>query len=52
MADKPFKTYDELIEILSNRGIDLSSADDKDYAKNVLAKEGYYNLINGYTNYF
>lgn len=52
MPDKPFKTYDELIELLENRGISLSGDAEKDYAKIILSREGYYNLINGYNKLF
>lgn len=52
MPDKPFKTYDELIEILNSRGLVIITPEDKNYAKTVLAKEGYYNLINGYNKLF
>lgn len=41
MPDKPFKTYDELITILQERGIDLSSEEDDRFARTVLSKEGY-----------
>ena len=51
-VDKPFKTHEELIELLKNRGIDISTQDDEIYAKNILSKEGYYNIINGYNNEF
>lgn len=52
MADKPFRTYDELIDILKNRGVDISTPEDRSYAKTVLSQEGYYNLINGYSKLF
>lgn len=47
--DKPFKTYDELIEIMQNRNIDVN---DYDFAKSVLSDISYYTLINGYKNTF
>lgn len=52
MEEKEFKTLDELIEILIKRGVNISSSSDKDYAKRVLQKYGYYNLINGYNKLF
>lgn len=52
MSEKTFKDYDELIELLRERGIALTTPSDIDYAKRVLAKEGYYNLINGYGKLF
>ena len=42
---KPFKTYDEQIEILSNIGLDI---DNPEYAKIILSQVNYYDLINGY----
>lgn len=52
MADKPFKNYDELICILNKRGLSIITDEERDYAKTVLSKEGYYNLINGYNKLF
>lgn len=52
MPDKPFKTYDQLIDILNSRGLEITTDEDKNYAKTVLSKEGYYNLINGYNKLF
>lgn len=49
MEEKSFKTLDELVELLKNRGIDI---EDSDYAKRVLKKHGYYSLINGYNKLF
>ena len=52
MVDKIFKDYDELIEIMRERGIVLDTPNDKDYARRLLEREGYYNLINGYSKLF
>ena len=52
MNDKPFKTFDELIELLSIRGIDIKTSEAKVYAKNILIRHGYYNVINVYKNLF
>lgn len=46
---KPFKTYDEQIEILSSRGLNI---DNPDNAKIILSQLNYYNLINGYKTPF
>lgn len=46
---KPFKTYDEQIEILSNRDLDINNSE---YAKIILSQVNYYNLINGYKALF
>ena len=46
---KPFKTYDEQIEILSNRDLDINNPE---YAKIILSQVNYYNLINGYKALF
>lgn len=50
--EKTFKTYDELLDILSDRGIDLSTSELRGRAKCALQHEGYYNLINGYKTPF
>lgn len=42
--EKCFKTYDEQIEILKQRGLQLED----ESAKKILAYENYYKLINGY----
>lgn len=52
MAEKEFKTYDEMISLLVSRGVDITSSTQKSYAKKRLQHEGYYNLINGYKMLF
>lgn len=52
MNEKPFKTHDQLIELLQSRGIDFSLPDSKSFAKKKLQRIGYYNLINGYSTLF
>ncbi len=52
MSDKPFKTHDELIALLISRNIDISTPEQKSFAKKALQHEGYYNLINGYSKLF
>lgn len=52
MADKIFKTHDELIALLISRGIDISTPEHKSFAKKALQHKGYYNLINGYSKLF
>lgn len=47
--DKPFKTVEEQIEILKNRGIKI---DDDDVAKAFLIRRNYYSMINGYGRFF
>lgn len=44
--DKPFKTIEEQISILSARGLDTTGA------ASVLAREGYYSVVNGYKDIF
>lgn len=48
MADKVFKTYNEQLSILANRGIVLKDKYAYKKAKNIIQREGYYKLINGY----
>lgn len=43
--DKPFKTYDEMIDILVSRNLFIP---DREYAKKLLSEYSYYSLINGY----
>lgn len=52
MSDKVFRTHDELLALLRDRGIDLSTAEKRSFAKKALQHEGYYNLINGYNKLF
>lgn len=47
--DKPFKTYEEMIEILESRNIVIN---DKQFAKDALKNFSYYGLVNGYKNTF
>ena len=49
---KVFKTLDELVDLLKERGVDIPDASSRDYAKRVLEKHGYYNLVNGYNKLF
>lgn len=52
MGEKVFKTYDEQLAILKSRGIDLASSHEYKKAKNIIQREGYYKLINGYKSPF
>ncbi len=52
MQEKPFKTHEQLIDLLASRGIDFSAPDSKSFAKKKLQRIGYYNLINGYSTLF
>lgn len=52
MVDKKFKTYDEQLNILSDRGITFSDHGGRKKAKLILQREGYYKLINGYKELF
>jgi len=47
--DKPFKTYDEMLEIMSNRHIDIANPE---FAKTALSNLSYYGLVNGYKESF
>lgn len=46
---KPFKTYDEQIDILEQRNIVIS---DRRHAHSLLRRENYYSIINGYKDIF
>lgn len=45
--DKPFKTYDELIDIMRGRGLAPGR-----HARTILEREGYYPVVNGYKDLF
>lgn len=45
--DKPFKTIDEQIKILESRGMKVDES-----ARDILLREGYYSVINGYKDLF
>lgn len=47
--DKPFKSYEELIEIMESRHIII---DDKEFALHALQNFSYYGIVNGYKNTF
>lgn len=48
MAEKTFKTYDQMLDLLESRGIVFTDRHARSRAKKILQHEGYYNLINGY----
>lgn len=52
MGEKIFKPMDEMIDLLISRGIEIPDTTERDYAKRLLNKVGYYNLINGYNKLF
>lgn len=47
--DKPFKTYEEMLSLMSSRNIIISNPA---FAKKVLAELSYYTIVNGYKNTF
>lgn len=47
--DKPFKDYNELIDLLEKRNVEIP---DKNFAINCLQQFSYYSLINGYKDLF
>lgn len=49
MISKPFKTLDNQIDILINKGLVISN---KEVTKSILLRENYYNVINGYKDIF
>ncbi len=52
MSEKVFKTYHQQLDILSSRGMKLSSSSERRKAKQIIQREGYYKLINGYKELF
>ncbi len=49
MRNKPFKTYEEQLQILKGRGL---SVDDETRAIDILSRANYYNIVNGYKKVF
>lgn len=49
IPQKPFKTYNELINLLKTRNVYI---EDEDYAKRYLSEYSYYGLINGYKSLY
>lgn len=47
--DKPFKTFEEQINILKSRNLVI---DNEEYVKEILSQINYYNVINGYKSIF
>lgn len=47
--DKPFKTYDELIELLVSRNIIINN---RDFVIHAFSNFSYYSIVNGYKNTF
>lgn len=47
--DKPFKTYDQLVDLIESRNIIVN---DRERAKQALSQFSYYTLINGYKSSF
>lgn len=52
MSEKLFQTYDQQLEILKDRGVDISTSELRGRAKRNLQHVGYYKLINGYKMLF
>lgn len=52
MPDKDFKTHEELVDILCNRGINVESDLQRNQIIEILKRENYYNVINGYKELF
>ena len=49
MNNKPFKTYNQQLKILRNRGMIIKNGS---YAIKILKRENYYSIINGYKDIF
>lgn len=47
--DKPFKSYDDMIELLKSRNVVI---DNEEYSKKCLSEYSYYDLINGYKSLY
>lgn len=49
--DKPFKTYEEQLNILLSRNIDINFSNNN-FALSILEDFSYYTIINGYKEYY
>lgn len=52
MADKEFKTYRQILNILRSRGMDIGKGSQGSRVMRILEKENYYNVVNGYKDLF
>ncbi len=52
MADKSYKSYQEQLNILQSRGMVIGEGKQTSRAMNILERENYYNVINGYKELF
>lgn len=46
--DKPFLSYDEMLDLLESRGLCI---DDRDFAKSTLSNMSYYSIVNSYKQF-
>ena len=49
---KEFKTYRQLLQILRGRGLEIKKGFQGSRAMRILESENYYNVINGYKEFF
>lgn len=52
MGNKVYKSYNQQIKILRSRGISINKGSAGSRAKEVLKRENYYNVVNGYKGLF
>ena len=52
MAEKEFKTYRQLLTILRERGLNINVGYQGSRVMRILESENYYNVINGYKDFF
>lgn len=52
MAEKEFKTYRQLLQILRSRGLVIKTGYQGSRVMRILESENYYNVINGYKDFF
>lgn len=52
MSNKIFNTYNQLIRKLRLRGMNIKKGSSGSRVKNILSKENYYNVVNGYKELF
>lgn len=52
MAEKTYKTYRQLLQILRSRGMTIDKGSQGSRVMRILETENYYNVINGYKDFF
>ena len=49
---KPFKSHNSLLKLMRKRNISIAKGSEGSKVKNILSRENYYSVINGYKDIF